>query len=365
MQKLLKLLVLKRNINFLIIITAALVYCLSPILIIMQYAVFLYAVWTVGVLPAFLYYWIVYLKTGKAQNLIFVSLLSIILAMAFYSIPWVLGFLLALVVGLLVVIYVNRLEIPKTYISRMFHFIGVVTLVHAYWLLPFSMNFLARGSNSYGSTILSVETANTFSPTVSSTAIGNIVYPLLNLFHRQIAFNFNWPLKQVFLNFYDKIMVLDLIFPTLLLIGLLYSKRFLTKEQKNIYVIFLVAFTFSLFLFTVNIGPLKQIFLFLGYMPGFVMFRNFYDKFAVGYVFSYSIVLFFSLIIIFEYSKRIVKYLIPLLIILLLLNAAALKSLINKPLWTTKDTGLNIAISTEYLDFMNQVKVTEDRTTNI
>ena len=69
--------------------------------------------------------------------------------------------------------------------------------------LGFMIPYIIRDDNSYAQKFLSKGFLDTFSPTVTATATGNILYPLLNLFHRQIPFDFGWKLTNEFRNLFE------------------------------------------------------------------------------------------------------------------------------------------------------------------
>jgi hypothetical protein len=200
---------------------------------------------------------------------------------------------------------------------------------------------------------------------VLATAHGNIIYPLLNLFHRQITVDFGWDLKNVFLDFYDKIFLLNFFFIVVLFVGIFFFKKYLKAKQKKIFLAFLIAFIITLYLFTVNIGPLKDLFLIFGKIPGFVMFRNFFDKFALAYVFFYAVILSYSIEIVKKVNNKFFNITITIFIALVFLNFSQIGPIINAPLWQTTDVGRNIVIPKEYLFFMQDVKSKISSTNNI
>ena len=197
----------------------------------------------------------------------------------------------------------------------------------------------------------------------------NLIFPLLNLFHRSIVFKFDWAIKSVYESLYDNIFILNLIFIVIVIKVLLSYRYLLEATEKKTFFILVFAWLISLFFFTVNIGPLKYVFLVFGDIPGFVMFRNPYDKFAIGFVFIYATLISFSLwAILNETSTKKNKYkygLIGLCTITLFINSFPIKSLVNKPLWKTKDIYTAINVPIEYLNFIEQVKRNTQVTSNI
>lgn len=336
----------------------SLVYILSPILILNQLSVFLYAAWLIGLLPILSYYFLRYIHEGKFKDILKAVLYSIVLSLALFSIPWFLGYFIPLVIGFVILaVCYKKIEISH-FIKRTIIFFMFIVFSQLFWLLPFVMTFLGGGNNSFGGKVLSQQASDTFVSTVLATASGSVLFPLLNLFHRQIAFEYNWGLKSIYQLFYDKILIIDILYLLLIFGGLFFAKTVLNKSEIKRYLLISISFVFSLFFFTVNIGPLKQLFLWFGVIPGMVMFRNFYDKFALGYALLFSLVVTYALIIL---AKRFPKkriLIVSLTTIIVFINFSSIKDTIVRPLWKTTNIYSNIMIPDEYTDFMNNVRST-------
>jgi hypothetical protein len=341
------------------IFLGALIYTFSPILIIGVLINFLYFVWLIALLPIILFYFLKYLKTSQFKYIFLNIFWCLIFSLALYSIPWFLGFVIPLGIALFILLIFFTKKNILHFLKRSFLFFGFLLISQAFWLLPFITSFLNVSQSNIVGRILTTEEADTFVPIVLATSNDNIIYPLLNLFHRKIAFDFNWPLKEIFISFYNKTILFNIIFLIVLFLGLFNFKKYFKNFEKRSFITFLIAFLISLFLFTVNIGPLKDVFLLLGRIPGFVIFRNFYDKFALGYILIYSIVLTLSLIIInrrFENKKFARAAILVILTFVIVLNVLPIKKIISKPLWTTKNIYTNITIPEEYMHFMSEIK---------
>jgi hypothetical protein len=349
------------------ILLGSLFFISSPILIVNQLFIFLSTIWLLPVVPSLSYYFVKFIKEGKYSNIIKAFFICFIFSAGFFSIPWVLGIMVPIIFSLILFSGFFPNKQKKNFLIKSFIYFIAIVFSQMFWFLPFVSTYFNSGSSNFGSQVLSKAVADTFSPTVLSTATGTILYPLLNIFHRQIAFDFVWHLKDTFINYYDKTLYINLIFPFVLIFGLYNFKKYFKNHFRYIYLIFLTSFVFSLYLFTVNIGPLKDLFLIFGHVPGFVMFRNFYDKFALGYVYFYTIVLTFSLIIlkqkIKDKNKINIFYFIFLLAIVI--NFIPVGQVINAPLWTTKDVYRNINIPSEYTNFMEKIKKDVNPTSTI
>jgi hypothetical protein len=342
----------------------SLFYILSPILIVNQLSVFLTPVWLIGLFPIGLFYLAKYIKSSKLIYIFFNIIWCTVFSITLFTVPWILGFLIPLSLGFIFTSVLYTKNEIIMFLVRSLRFLVLLGISQSFWIIPIFIAIV--GSLFTTSSLLSSPVYfNTFKPTVLSTASGNIIYPLLNLFHRQIAFDFNWYLKQVYLNYYDKTFVLNLVFLVVIFIGILFYKQYLKKKEKRFFLSFLVAFFISLFLFTVNIGPLKNLFLAFGNIPGFVMFRNFYDKFAFGYVFLYSVIFVFSLVVIKRMNIKKYYFLVGLILIIIIINFIPLEKVVNQPLWTTKNVYGNATFPKEYLDFMTQIKTIVQPSDNI
>lgn len=343
-------------------VIGGLLYIFSPIILVNQLANFYSAVWLLPLIPITIYFLTKYLRTSNViyilLNIIFCTFFSFGLA----SIPWVLGVLFPVIISLLFLqIFFKNV---REYLKKIIIFFFFLTLSQSYWLLPFMFAAFNSQKNNLGEKILAYS-YNGFSQTVFSTATGTIIYPLLNLFHRQIAFDYQWPLKNIFINYYDKIFIFNVVFVLIIFFGIFNFKSYLSFKEKRIFLLVLIIFIISLFLFTVNIGPLENVFLFLGNIPGFVMFRNFYDKFALAFNTFYSILLTFSLVMIGRKFLRYRVIIFILVFILVIINMIPIKEIINHSLWTTKNINTNVILSKEYLNFASKLEKEIQPTSNI
>lgn len=353
------------NKHFIISYIGSLFYILSPILLVNQLAVFLSSVFLIGFFPLFSYYFIKYLKTEKFSYVFICMLWSVLFSLSLYAIPWALGLLVSISLPVLIFLALSSKKEIKHFFKKSFIFFSSIALSQSFWLLPFVSTFIVSGDSNLGSRFLSEDVRSSFARTVLGTASGNIIYPLLNLFHRQIAFDYNWQLKEIFLHFYDKLLIFNIIFPLVLLIGLYFYKNYLKSSEKKVFIFLFISFLISLFLFTVNVGPLKEFFIWFGNVPGFAMFRNFYDKFAMGYIFLYALIITFCLLIIRRKFKNYYKFINLLILIVIIVNFFPASQIINAPLWTTKNVYKNVELPIEYLSLIEFIKTNIQPTSNI
>lgn len=340
-------------------------YILSPILMIEQLFVFLISIWLIALIPILIYYFLKYLDTGRFKYVYISAIWCVILSFALYAVPWIAGFLLPVTIGLLIVSAFYSKKQILSFLKHLLIFAGFILLTQVFWLTGFVSLYLDLGQDSFASKFLSKGFVDTFTPTILSTATGNILYPLLNLFHRQIAFDFAWKLKEVFIQFYDKIYLLNAIYIAVFCVGLMKFRTYLNDRNKKIFVFLLVSFIFSLYFYTVNIGPLKNVFLLMGSIPGFTMFRNFFDKFAPGYVILYSSLISISLIMVSKKFSKKRNIILSAFLLITLLNFIPVKETVNSVLWTTVDLKKTLIIPEEYINFMEKLNTSISPTNNI
>jgi hypothetical protein len=354
----------------LVSVLGGLFFIMSPIIWAITIAPFLYAVWLLALLPILLYYFLVYLRTGLIRHVVYSAVICVVLSLGLLSVPWFLGTIIPIAFSLLMCAVLFRRSEIALFLKRAVIYSSVHILAQSFWLLPFVMSIFDK-SGSFAGAALSTATKDTFAPTVMATmSHNNLLFPLLNLFHRSIAFDFDWALKAAFEHIYDHILILNLIFVVIVLSALITHRKSSDSIEKKTFHILVVAWLISLFLFTVNIGPLKDLFISFGAIPGFAMFRNAFDKFAIGFVFIYATLISYSLWIVLKgHSIREGKYnsgLIVLFSIALVLSAVPIKSIVNRPLWTTNNKiGTVINIPDEYTKFIEDIKRHTQLTGNI
>lgn len=345
----------------------AIFYIFSPIVVYDQLFIFLNNAWLLALVPIICYYFLSYLQNSNFSNIFKAICWTTFLSLVVLGAPWILGFVLPIFLSLLVSSVLFRRKEILVFLKKSIVFFGCILISQSFWLIAFFMTFINVSSNSYAGKIFSKEALESFSSVVLSTATGNIIYPLLNLFHRQVAFDFGWDLKNTFLTFYDKTYFLNGIFLIVLFLGILNFKKYTNTKEKKMFIVLLSSFVLSLYFFTINIGPLRDIFILFGKIPGFLMFRYFSDKFAFGYAVIYSILLTYCLVILrrkFDNSNKL--FLIRIIFFcVILLNLVPIKQILSAPLWETKSTYRNIIIPSEYLEFMKGIADRVTKTNNI
>jgi len=334
----------------------ALLYIFSPISQLHQVGVFLVTIWFFAAIPLFLFLLIRYLRNNQPLYLLLCYVCGVIFSIGFYAIPWVSATILCLVLGFLpVFLMLTTFNEKRTIVKRFIVFCLFLLGSQLFWLLPFAASIIYSNAGVSGFNAQSMlKMTDTFTPTVAATATGNIMYPLLNLPHRNIAFDFNWGFKNLFIQYYDKVFALNSLYLVSLLMGLCLARKNLYRTRLKVFSGFVLSFIFSLYFFTVNVGQLINLFYFLGRLPGFVMYRNFYDKFAPSFALLSAILLCYSLQLIRKKWKRVGNAFILIIVIIIMINAFPIKKIINQPLWGTENISRNTKIPQEFNDFLKK-----------
>ncbi len=349
--------------EYLISIVGAVFYIFSPIIAASHLAYFLSPVWLVCLVPIIFYYYLCFLHRGEIQDVFKVVLWCIFLSLAFYAVVWIAGLLLPLFSAFIIFLIFVKNPL-KNRVRKTSVFIFSIFASQLFWLFPFVMSLRNVGDGGLGVRPVSKEIVDSFAPTVLSIASGNIINPLLTFYHRQILFDFDGQLKNVFLNYYDYVLPLSLVFVVVLFIGLAKYKQVLKMDEKNKFIFFFIAFLAALYFFTINVGVLKNIFLFLGNIPGFSVFRNFIDKFSLGYIFIYAIFLTQCLFVIKRFFRFYLIFLV-LVILVVIVNFIPIKQVVNRPVWRTNNIYQTVHFPKEYLDFAKETGSKLPKTENV
>ncbi len=339
-------------------------YIFSPIILITPLRSYLAPIWLIAALPVLGFLLLRYIKTSELKYLALSGISAAIFSVAFNAVPWLFGLLLPLGLGVIAGAWLFSSSEKLIFLKRAFWWFLVISIAQSFWLIPFASSL--RGSSSLGGQILSNDIKSSFSQTVMATNQGNtIIEPLLNLFHRQIQFNFGWASSATYAYWYNPLVPLSCIYVIILIGGLIYAEG----RSKRIFLMLLGGFLVALFLFTVRIGSLEKLFLMAGMLPGFAMFRNFYNKFALGYVQLYAAVITFSLIYIKNgVRSRIVKNgLLGIGFLAIALNAVPLFTgeIMNSNLEDSAHIKRNIHVPAEYLSFMKSMGETLPQNANV
>lgn len=236
-------------------------------------------------------------------------------------------------------------------------------VLNLHWLVfvPFT-NFSQNLPGSSAPSITSSEFRQQNARGIKSVAeINNSFFPLLNSYHQKIQFDFHWPQLPIYTSWYAKTLLLGyLLVVVVILAGFVIDKD---KSRTQLYIASVISFVLAIYFFTVNISFWgTPVFLWLSnHIPGFVVFRNMYDKFAYGLAFQWALVTAVSLAILIKSIKteKYRAYLLFAIFIVAIINAKPfiLGEFQNLPYWTTKHSFDGIkGFNRDYLDLIKHVK---------
>ncbi|TSC88389.1 MAG: Uncharacterized protein G01um101416_57 [Microgenomates group bacterium Gr01-1014_16] len=237
----------------------------------------------------------------------------------------------------------------------------VILNLHWFAYVPYT-NFAQALPGSYTPSITSVEFRKQNEAGIRAvTEINNSFFPLLNSYHQKIQLANHWPQLPIYFSWYSKILISGyLLIAVIIIAGLVIEKD---KTRTSLYVAAMFSFTLAIYFFTVNIGPWGiSIFLWLSnHIPGFVIFRNMYDKFAYGLAFQWALVISVSLAIVVKSikSEKHKAYLLFAVFLISVLNAKPfiLGEFENLPYWTSLHSYDGIrAFNRDYQDMLKFVK---------
>jgi len=316
----------------------------------------LQAIYLISIFPLALYLFLKAFFSKKIYYLVGTSIVSSILGLL-VIIPWLAGVVLSLSPLLAWVFIQNK----KRFIFYFLCFIGLFGLLNFYWLFHVIYGLLGDG---YGLIQSAIENdfAKSNDHLIRVVSSGNVLAnPLLNLFHGQY-------LKQdsMYIPYYKNLLPLELV-----ITGISVSPFFfLAKVPSNTKKVFLAAigsWLLAIYLFNPKIGPLGvELFIWLtNNIPGFVMFRNMYDKFGFAMAFTQALLFGISLKILFDVLKsdRIKKGIVLFTIIYLALKIVpyGLGDQFKKPFFLNHSVIKNVkSFNRDFLELTQYLKTISD-----
>lgn len=307
----------------------------------------LFTPYLVSVFPILAY---LFLKGVRDKNIILVILSTLVVSLMSITLlltPWLILAFLS-IFPILIIIFLNE---KKYFIIYFFIFISLTFLLNFYWIFHLISPYLTNLNNN--NTILN-PTSSSFISSASDTITAvtkdnNLIYPLFNLFHKQIQVNGNWQNYPIFHNWHEKFIYVNFIFTVIILFAGLMLKKTKT-EFKKLYLFSLLGWLLLLYMFTVNIGENLGLDVFIWLIdniPGFAIFRNIYGKIAPGLPFIYALTIVISLKIVLDIQRNILfkKLIIIFCFLAVILNAKPfiLNEYFSNPLWTTRNTYTTIS----------------------
>ncbi len=332
--------VLDKTNSFAAKITASLFYSLSIFSYYTLWGSQLFSMYLIPLFPLALY---LFFKSIQEKNIIYIIFVSLILSLfsvVTLSIAWSGALVIAALPLIAYFFWVNK----KRFIGHLAVLICLFALLNVYWLVGYIL------SSSSGN-VVAIETAfsNDFAKgnakLIEAVSVHNsVLYPFFNLFHKDIQIDYGWPQEDIYINYLLKLLPLNLLFLIVVILPVFFYKK-TNKSDAKIYSLALLSWIVVLFLYTAKIDEWGlPVFIWLtNTIPGFVIFRNMYDKFGVAMSFSYAFLLFISLKILSN-TVSIKKYLkisaYVFLSVVILLNALPfmIGAFYNLPIWTTNNT---------------------------
>lgn len=345
-------------------IVASLAYTFSIFSFYTLWSSQLFSLYLISIFPVSLYLFIRAIQDNRPSFIVFNAILLTIFSVLLFSIPWVVALIIAVIPLLAYIFWQNR----KRFVIVSLVLIVLIALLNFYWLFHFfyASYSLDKGNRDIITKTVSYETRKANEYLIKAVSQNNqIVFPLLNLFHKNIQRDFGWPSYNIFLNWHLKLLPFNIIFPLIVILPGLFLKK--TKRRySQLYFLSLLSWLIVIFFFTVNIGRWGlNLFLWLNeHVPGFVMFRNMYDKFGLAMAFSFAFLLGISLKIIFDQiqNRSINTIIIILLTSLIMLNAKPFifGEYYKTPLWLTKNTFTPISgFNQDFYDLITYIKKTD------
>ncbi len=237
----------------------------------------------------------------------------------------------------------------------------VVLNLHWFIFIPYT-NFSRPLPGSNTSSLTSTEFRKSNETGIRQVSeINNSFFPLLNSYHQKIQLDFHWPQLPIYFSWYSKILISGyLLIAVIIVAGFVIEKD---KGRTSLYIAVVSSFALAVYFFTVNIGPWGiSIFLWLtSHIPGFVIFRNMYDKFAYSLAFQWAMVISVSLVIVIKSikSEKRKSYLLFAIFLIIILNAKPfiLGEFENLPYWTSLHSYDGIrAFNKDYQDMLKFIK---------
>src|SRR5258706_2967591 len=301
----------------------------------------LITVFLVTLFPMFLYLFIRGVTEKKTYFLAIIAILATVLGIVSVSSFWFVASLLVVLPFIFFILF--------SYWKRALVYIGILgiflLLLNFHWLFYITHTTLGNTGAATSNSLVSQEfLQKNAEGIVSTTEINSLFYPLLNLYHRQIQTNFNWPYLPIFQSWYMTLLPLNVFFIVIIFFAGFVGKA-ATKSFK-LFTVLSVCFLIALYFFTVNIGNFTfgnigtGTFVWMtNHLPGFVIFRNMYDKFghAMAFTFAFIVAVSLSIIASSQLPKKISYILVLFFGFLVVLNSLPfLFGRFNKlPIWTT------------------------------
>lgn len=244
--------------------------------------------------PAFLYYALRYLVTGNLIYILFFSILSFVFSQnfSFAGAPFLFSFY---PITFLYLIFFSKQHFPKSRISGALIFVILLLFLHGYHWFSLIQNLFSKNS-ALNTMVFDLENIKDRGLSYFFASASSTYLPHSLLGATQFA-----PIPFITISFG--------IFPLIIMAAGYYVwKLENSRALQKFYTSLVILFTILLFLVSghILIG-FKELYSYLFYIPGFSMFRAFYDKWAYPYYLYYSIFIGVSYYILLNISGKITK----------------------------------------------------------
>ncbi len=339
-------------------IVGALFFSLSP-LIIYEWQKALYSFNQILVYPLVLFFLIRFIKTAKYKYLYLGGITTFIFSVnfSFPTFPWFFSFFSF---SFLFLYYYSRnLGRIKVYKKGLFVFTGIFLSLQLFHLIPQIANVLNFSNPNSRAIFDNASYLNRgLQYFLSVQPYVRLTYTWLN------QPQFNLPTTKPMYEFGLRYRYLFYIYICLVLMGGIIVKKIGSKIEKKLYAVICAFFLILSFLMTANINNfLLEFYKFMFNIPGFSMFRSYYTKFGMTFVFFYAMLLTYSLVFILNYFKNVYGKIILIVILLSLIvfNGWPLLSgkIVNAILSQSKNVKLPIEMDQNYLEILNLIKEQE------
>lgn len=343
-------------------LVSSLLYVFSTYNIYTLYNSKLTAIFLVSTFPLILYLFLRAILTKKPQYIVIAGIITSVLSYFVLSAPWFLAVLISClpIVGYL--IWKHKV----TTIKYSFFFVSIIVIlnIHSLFYLRYTA-FVGKSDSNIRSSVVSEDFRKENDLGIRRTSeINSVFYPLMNTYHEMIQRNNNWTFYSIFQNYSTKLIPINLFYLFVIAYaGILISK---SNEKRFLYSYSFFAYLLSIYLFTVNITSWgTDIFIWLNnHIPGFVLFRNMYDKFGYAVAFNFSLLVAVSMQIVLKNIEKVnLRRLVILFMFFSILNILPffIGQYENLPLWTTKHTYIKIKeFNDDFIDLTNYIRNTKD-----
>ncbi len=359
--------VIKENVNYKkwILIICSFFYVFSIFNIYIFYNARLITIYLVSIFPLSIYLFLKSVKENKLYPIFIIAIVWSVFCVISVAAFWFLASAMVVFPLMMFLLKNNKLLSLKhfTVLGLLLFFINL------FWisLLPYTTLF--DKSEVITNSVLSQQFLKESSDGLRGNAeINELFYPLNNLFHFKIQDNYQWPYLPVFNDWYLKLIPLGSVFILVITTaGIIRKNNYLGRFYNMTLIVLLLAIYF----FTLNMGNTKagnwgvELFVWLSNnIPGFVAFRNMYDKFSFVLAFTYAFSLAISLAILTKIIKSesvSQKLLLGIFIIAALFSYPFLTGRLRKlPVWKTQNTFYTTSgFNQDYLDLTEYIKKQE------